>query len=267
MTDLFAFGSAVKALDAEDRYGATGDLKKTQYVMQLLGFPADADSLKCLLIAGEKGLEVESRVLDISAGEQYSDDYLAISASAMVPALKEAYFQVCGDLAIISFIEGRGLGNRMPPRNAAVLAQQEYWVDIARSDAGPLVQAIVDAVVIAPMRNDGATPGAASDVAELASARAGLVPILDALDAQLAGKSYIVGDYSYADVHWTAYVHLLSVAGEDAQVRERPNLNAWFQRIRSRKSFSGQDLVAYTLMPSLEDIRARRLSDIVITDY
>ena len=174
MADLFAFGSAVKALDAEDRYGATGDLKKTQYVMQLLGFPADADSLKCLLIAGEKGMEVESRVLDISAGEQYSDDYLAISASAMVPALKEAYFQVCGDLAIISFIEGRGLGNRMPPRNAAVLAQQEYWVDIARSDAGPLVQAIVDSVVIAPMRNDGETPEAAPDAEEVASARAGL---------------------------------------------------------------------------------------------
>jgi glutathione S-transferase len=263
MADLFAFGSAVKALDAEDRYGATGDLKKTQYVMQLLGFPADADSLKCLLIAGEKGMEVESRVLDISTGEQYSDDYLAISASALVPALKEAYFQVCGDLAIISFIEGRGLGNRMPPRNAAVLAQQEYWVDIARSDAGPLVQDIVDTIVVAPMRDAAAAP----DSGLVASARSALAPMLDALDAQLAGKSYIVGDYSYADVHWTAYIHLLCVAGQEDLVAERPNLNAWFQRIRSRKSFSGQDLIPYGLMPSLDDIRAKRLSDVVITDY
>lgn len=263
MADLFAFGSAVKALDADDRYGATGDLKKTQYVMQLLGFPADADSLKCLLIAGEKGMEVESRVLDISAGEQFSDDYLAISASALVPALKEAYFQVSGDLAIISFIEGRGLGNRMPPRNAAVLAQQEYWVDIARGDAGPLVQDIVDAVVIAPMRDATAAP----DSGQVAAARSALAPMLDALDAQLAGKSYIVGDYAYADVHWTAYIHLLCIAGQEDLVRERPNLNAWFQRIRSRKSFSGQDLVPYDLMPSLNDIRAKRLSDVVITDY
>jgi len=208
-------------------------------------------------------MEVETRALDISSGEQYSDDYLAISASAMVPALKEVYFQVCGDLAIISFIEGRGLGNRMPPRNAAVLAQQDYWVDIARADAGPLVQAIVDSVTVAPMRTEGPQP----DAEVLASARTGLAPMLDALDAQLAGKSYIVGDYSYADVHWTAYVHLLCVAGEDAMVRERRNLQAWFERIRSRKSFSGQDLIAYELMPSLDDIRAKRLSDVVITDY
>ncbi|MGB5734720.1 MAG: glutathione S-transferase family protein [Thiohalocapsa sp.] len=263
MADLFAFGSAVKALDAEDRYGATGDLKKTQYVMQLLGFPGDADSLKCLLIAGEKGMEVESRVLDISAGEHYSDDYLAISPSAMIPALKEAKFQVCGDLAIVSFIEGRGLGNRMPPRNAAVLAQQEYWVDIARADAAPLVQAIVDEVVIAPMRDDGTQP----DPDVVPSACQALAPMLDALDAQLDGKSYIVGDYSYADVHWTAYLHLLWIAGQDKLVRDRPNLDAWFQRIRARKSFSGQDLIAYNLMPSLDDIRAKRLSDVVITDY
>ncbi len=113
------------------------------------------------------------------------------------------------------------------------------------------------------MRTEGAQP----DAEVLTSARTGLASMLDALDAQLAGKSYIVGDYSYADVHWTAYIHLLCVAGEDALVRERPNLHAWFERIRSRKSFSGQDLIAYELMPSLDDIRAKRLSDIVITDY
>ncbi len=263
MADLFAFGSAVKPLDAEDRYGATGDMKKTQYVMQLLGSPAHADSLKCLIIAAEKGMEMESRALDIGAGEHRSADYLAISPSAVMPALKEANYRVCGDLAIISFIEGRGLGNRMPPRNAAILAQQEYWVDVARADAGPLVQRIVDEVIVNPMHEQDSAP----ETTSVASARAALIPLLDALDAQLAGRSYIVGDYSYADVHWTAYVHLLWIAGEEALVNQRPNLKAWFQRVQGRKSFSGQDIVAYELMPSLEDIRAKRLSDIVITDY
>ena len=70
MADLFAFGSALNPLDAEGRYGAAGDLKKTQYVMQLLGFPGDPDTLKCLIIAAEKGIEVESGVLDISRGAE-----------------------------------------------------------------------------------------------------------------------------------------------------------------------------------------------------
>jgi len=63
-------------------------------------------------------------VLDTSRGAEHSDDYLAISPNGVVPALKEAHYQVAGDLAIVSFIEGRGLGNRMPPRNAQVLAEQ-----------------------------------------------------------------------------------------------------------------------------------------------
>ena len=54
MADLFHYGSAAKALDADDRYGSDGDMKKTQYVMQLLGFPGDVDTLKCLLTAAEK---------------------------------------------------------------------------------------------------------------------------------------------------------------------------------------------------------------------
>ena len=255
MTDLFAFGSAAKALDAEDRYGAAGDLKKTQYVMQLLGHPADADTLKCLIIAAEKGLELETRVLNIAAGEHRSEDYLRISPSGMMPALKEAHYQVCGDLGIVSFVEGRGLGNRMPPRNAEVLALQEYWVDIARSDAGPLVQRIVDAALF------GASNGNAAE------ARSGLEPMLDALEKQLGGREYIVGPYSYADVHWTAYLHLLCIVGEGALIDVRPALSAWLARVRARKSFSGQNLVPYALLPSLEDIRAGRLCDVVITDY
>lgn len=268
MTDLFAFGSAAKALDAEDRYGAAGDLKKTQYVMQLLGHPADADTLKCLIIAAEKGLEVESRALDVAAGQHRSEDYLRISPSGMMPALKEAHYQVCGDLGIVSFIEGRGLGNRMPPRNAELLAQQEYWVDIARSDAGPLVQRIVDAVAFDPS-HDPEAPVPDHVVADdrVAEARSALAPILDALDRQLAGREYIVGPYSYADVHWTAYIHLLCVAGEGAMIEARPELSKWLARVRARKSFSGQQIVSYTLLPSLDDIRAKRLADVVITDY
>jgi glutathione S-transferase len=88
MTNLFAFGSAYSNLDADDRYGTTGDMKKTQYVMQLLGFPGDADTLKCLLAAGEKGIEVESGVVDISSGQQDSKDYRKISPLGIIPALK-----------------------------------------------------------------------------------------------------------------------------------------------------------------------------------
>ena len=74
MADLFHYGSAAKALDADDRYGSDGEMKKTQYIMQLLGFPGDVDTLKCLLTAAEKGIEVESGILDMTKDEQDSAD-------------------------------------------------------------------------------------------------------------------------------------------------------------------------------------------------
>lgn len=254
MADLFAFGSAVKSLDAEDRYGSTGDLKKTQYIMQLLGTPDDADTLKALIIAAEKGIEIETAVLDEQT--QQSDSYRQISPLGVTPALKEAHYQVCGDLAIISFIEGRGLGNRMPPRNAAILAEQNYWIEIARSEVAPAVETIVSHAL-----------GEHDDAAAVASARQALETPLEALDRQLNSKEFIVGAYSYADVHWTAYIHLLCVCGEANQVEQRPHLAKWWQRIQQHKSFSGQDLVAYKLLPTLDDLKEQHLNDVLISDF
>lgn len=263
MTDLFAFGSGATRLDSEQRYGSTGDLKKTQYVMQLLGFPGDADTLKCLLTAAEKGIEVESGILDITQAQQESEAYRKISPFGIVPALKEAHYTVAGDAGIVCFIEGRGLGNRLAPRNAAVLAEQTYWIDIARTNVAPHVETLMQEQVLRPMADPAYTP----DSAALEAARSALVAPLDALDGQLAGKTFVVGDYSYADIHWTAYVHLLTLAGEAGLVEQRPNLKAWLERIKTHKSFSGQDIVAYELLPTIEDIRAKRMKDVVISDF
>ena len=62
-------------------------------------------------------------------------------------------------------------------------------------------------------------------------------------------------------------MHLLTVAGQGDLIERRANLRAWFGRIRQHKSFCGQNLVAYDLLPSLEDIKALRMKGVVITDF
>lgn len=263
MADLFAFGSAVAPLDADGRYGSTGDLKKTQYIMQVLGFPGDPDTLTCLLTAAEKGIEVESGVLDMSEGQQDGEDYRQISPFGITPALKEAKFVLAGEDGITVFVEGRGLGNRLAPRNAAVLADQCYWIDIARTEVRPHVNTIMQEKVIGPMSDSGYQ----EDSAAVEAARNALTAPLDAIDAQLANKDFVVGSYSYADPHWTSHVHLLITAGEAALIDQRRNLKAWFDRIKTHKSFSGQDIVPYDIMPSLDDIKQKKLSDVVCGEF
>ena len=262
MSDLFHFGSAAKALDADDRYGSDGEMKKTQYVMQLLGFPGHPDTLKVMLTAAEKGIEVESAVVDMSAKQQDTEDYRKISPLGIMPALKEADYIVTGENGTSVFVEGRGLGRFLAPRNAEVLADQNYWMDLGRTEVQPHVETLMQELVIGPMGD----ASYAADNAAVDAARAGLATPLDALDAKIASE-YIVGEFSYVDIHFTAYLHLLSVIGEEEMLNSRPNVKGWFEKIKTHKSYSGQDIVAYDFMPSLEDIKSKTIADIECGEF
>jgi glutathione S-transferase len=263
MTELFAFGRMSNSESADASYGLGGDMKKTQYVLQLLGFPGHADTLKCLIMAVEMGMETDSGVLDIVEGQDESTDYMKISPFGMVPALKEAEYYVTGVSGIMSYIEARGLGKRLAPKNASLLAEQNYWSDIACSEVGPHVDTLVQERILAQM--DDAVYMVKSD--DINAARAALIAPLDALDKQLEKNTFIIGNYSFADIHWTAYLHLLNEAGEGDLISQRANVKAWFDRISTHKSFSGQNIVAYDLLPKLVDIKNKRLSSIIIDDF
>lgn len=263
MTELFAFGRTAQSETTDASYGLGGDMKKTQYVLQLLGFPGHADTLKCLIMAVEMGMETDSAVLDILDGQDESSDYLEISPFGMVPALKEAEYYVTGVSGIMSYIEARGLGKRLAPKNATLLAEQNYWSDIACSEVGPHVNSLVQERILAQM--DDAVYMVKTD--DIEAARNALAAPLDALNNQLAKNTFIIGNYSFADIHWTAYVHLLQEAGEGDLVSDRPNIQSWFERIKTHKSFSGQNVIAYDLLPKLADIKNKRLRSIIIDDF
>ncbi|MDH3987162.1 MAG: glutathione S-transferase family protein [Gammaproteobacteria bacterium] len=263
MNELFAFGRTSGSEASDVSYGLGGDMKKTQYVLQLLGFPGHADTLKCLITAVEMGMETDSAVLDVMEGQDESSEYLEISPYGMVPALKEADYYVAGESGIMSYIEARGLGKRLPPKNAALLAEQNYWSDIACSEVGPNIKTLVQERILAPMHDSVYMMN--TDAIE--TARNALIAPLDALDKQLAKNTFIIGNYSFADIHWTAYVHLLYESGDGDLVDNRPNLKAWFDRIRTHKSFSGQNVVAYDILPKLGDIKKKQLNSVVIDDF
>ena len=263
MADLFHYGSAAKALDAEDRYGSDGEMKKTQYIMQLLGFPGDVDSLKCLLTAAEKGIEVESGILDMSKGEQDAEDYRAISPFGITPALKEAHYTIVGEPGTAVFIEGRGLGNRLAPRNAALLATEMYWMEVGKEMVQPHIEALMNQKVCGQMADSAFVT---NDIV-VKAAREALAGPLDAFDEQLTSNEFVIGGYSYADIHWTIYIHLLTVMGEEVLFAKHNSIKAWFERIKSHKSFSGQDIVSYDFLPTLGEIKIKKMKDVECGEF
>ena len=246
------------------KYGMSGELKKTQYVLELIGSPTNADTLKCIITAAEQGMEMNCYSVLVDAVDNMRESISEISPLSITPCLKEADFTTCGGDAITSFIDARGLGYSLTPRNAALAAMQNYWVDIALSNVAPHVDLIVDEAIKKKRSNPSYTP----DTQVINACIEDLKVFFDALDQQLANNKFIVCDkYTWADLHWTAYVHLCNVAGCNSLIDDRKNISNWLKRIKAKKSQCGQDIVAYEMLPDKEDTLQGRLKDVLISNY
>ena len=257
MSDLFEKIASQQGITNQSQYGMSGYMKKTQYILELLGKAIDADTLKCLLTAGEQGMEMNSYSTETMAPAEFQSELQKISPFCITPCLKEADFMVCGAKAILAFIDARGLGYSLSPLNAALVAMQNYWSDIAVKQLAPIAQFLINQKV-----------HEAVDEEQTAIQINSLHLYLNALDGQLRNNKYIVcNKYTWADLHWTAYIHLIVIAGESNLIDKYKNVAAWWKKIKTKKSQCGQDLVAYDLLPSLDDIKTGLLQSVEIQDY
>ena len=264
MADIFKLMADKSGHTDNSKYGMSGDMKKTQYVLELIGRPTDAETLKSIITAAEQGMEMNCYSMATDEVDNMSDSIKEISPLSITPCLKEADFITCGGDAITSFIDARGLGYSLTPRNATLAALQNYWVDIAVTNVAPHVNLIVDEAITKKMNN----PSYSSDMQVINACCENLKVFLDALDRQLQSKKYIVCDkYTWADLHWTAYIHLCEVAGCNAVIEERANVKNWFNRIKTRKSQCGQDIVAYDVLPNTEDTLQGCLKSVGISNF
>ena len=249
MTDIFDQRAVA---DENVGYGLSGDMKKTQFVLQLLGMADCADTLKCILAAAEQGMEMNCGSLEDS--DLTSPEFTAHSPLGIAPALKEYDYFTATAKAIIEFINARGLGYSLIPKNDVIAAEAEVWVDKSREQAEPAIQTLVGEI----RGQDG----------DYAAAKAQLEPVLDELNAQLANGDYILGkNYSMADLHWTAAIHLLELTSGADMISSRSNIKSWLDRIRTKKSNCGQSVVAASLMPTVDDVKANKLKNVVIEDF
>ena len=187
-----------------------------------------------------------------------------VTPLSITPCLREADFYICGGDAITSFIDARGLGYSLTPRNAMLAAIQNYWVDIATSNVAPEVEQIVDEVFSKKYEN----PSYNSDANIVKTSSSNLEVYFDALEKQLNGNKYITcNKYTWADVHWAAYVYLCVLSGCERLVEDRKNVAQWWNRVNSRKSQCGQNIVAVDYLPNKEEMNQGTLKSVEISDY
>ena len=215
--------------------------KKKEVRMTMRGCPCDVNTSKCLIMAAEKKVKLEVQVLDVKGGAADENAFRALSPFGKHPYLEEGDFSTSSVNAVLAFLDVRGEGGLSNPAKAQLFGQQNYWSQIARTKCEPALKVLVDVNVY----------GEAGDTD---AACATINTALDALNDFIDNKEYIVGEYSFADVHWTAVAHLLTVAGAEEAITSRSNLSAWFNRVKARPS--------YGALPSLDEMKNKQLRSV-----
>ena len=242
---------------------------------------------KVFLTLIEKGLDWESEYIDLFKNEQYRPEYLRLNPKGVVPTLIHEGHPVIESTLICEYIDRTfpdavfGPAGRLRPiADAAV--EQAYRRRRVRSDAR---NQLLGDVPRQDARDDrGSRETGASGISAIpAAARASSRPMKKAKapfmsqqgifafekmfremeDDLSAQKPWLVGDFSLADISLTPFVARLEYLGLlDIWIAERPLVQAWWTRAKSRPSFKAA--IADKLTP--EQISSMHVSGARIKD-
>ena len=209
--------------------------------MVLYGHPKCINTAKCLQMAAEKGVDIEAKVIDVDGGGLDSPEIRELPPLGIAPILKDIDFVIYGTLSALSYLDDKGFGPSLVPRNGVVRALMYQWVGVASNAVQPKV--------------------AADDTS-------GMADILARLNAQITNPpkkgDYICGDFSMADVHWSACINMLMIKGHGDLVSQYDKVQEWFNKIKQHPSTSKENIIPYTTVPTSEDIQNGTLRDISI---
>lgn len=222
--------------------------------MHLYAKCGEPETNKCLLTAGEKGVDIVANPVDPD-NEDDKRRILTISPLGSTPVLKDVDFLLYGTRAIMSYLDDKGFGPSLVPRNGVVRGMHYQWACAASRLFGPAARLVCTAETVTD---------------EL---RANVNVFLNELGKQLeaprtaAGKSkgdYIVGEFSMADIHWAGYIHNFVVHGHGDFIEAHPAVNAWWQLMKTRQSTSKERFVAYSALPTKEEIDNNTIRNVSI---
>lgn len=193
-----------------------------------LYFAATPNGLKLRLYLEETGLAHRVVPVKLSAGEQFTAEFLAISPNNKIPAIVDHAPADGGEpLAVfesgaISLYLARKTGLLWPREERAQL-QATQWLFWQMAGLGPMAGQAGHFRAHAPEAVPYAIERYTREVQRL----------FGVLDRQLQGRDFIAGEtYSIADV--ACYPWIVPHAGLGQTLADTPNLQAWFERIRAR---------------------------------
>ena len=185
------------------------------------------------MFIAEKGIDVPTETIDIMAGENRQEDYLAKNPTGGTPLLElDDGSCLSESIAICEYLEELYPTPALIGSTPEERAQTRMWV--RRIDLGyvqPSVVAFRGAEGLGMFKDRmRCLPEAAEGMK--ASAQDGLAMI----DAHLAGRNYVCGDrFTLADIILFCFVNFAAQVGQPASPN-LTNLAAWSDRVAARSA-------------------------------
>ena len=220
---------------------------------------------KVRLVLHEKGLPFEAKPVDLTKKENLQPEYLALNPKGVVPTIIENGAVVTESSIIIEYLDDAHPSPPLRPVEADKRARMRSWIRAVDDELHPSNGAITWPILVLPtlysqMGGDrtkveaivAKVPDRARrerqmrfiaqglDAPDTAQALAVISKVLDRMESALGANLWIAGpNYSLADAALTPYLQTFAQFGLwDLVCGHRPNVLAWFDRIRARPSFT-----------------------------
>ncbi len=215
---------------------------------------------KVRLCLAEKGLEWESKHLDLRAGEHQQPWYVKLNPRAVVPTLIDGDNVVPESNVINEYLDERFPDPPLKPPSAFGRARMRLWTKqldegvhdagiavisfalafrqqyIARGEAGKDMLENIPDPIKRERRRDVIEKGL--DSVHFRTALARMLALYDDMEDALAEHRFLVSDdYTIADAAFTPYVLRLDHLDIMGVLENHPRVLDWYRRLQARPSF------------------------------
>jgi glutathione S-transferase len=195
-------------------------------MLKLYDFPESPYCQKVRIVLAEKDLSFEIVPVDLKAGEQRRPEFLKLNPFGKVPVLIDDELIVYDSTIINEYLEDEYPHPPLLPSDSSARARVRTFEDYADNAFIPVTGIIM---------NELRKPEAERDGEKLANARQQVQRMLAVIDGSLAGRQWLAGNFSLADVAFAPRVVILAALGVELDA-EWKNVAGWVQRLNQRAS-------------------------------
>ncbi len=193
--------------------------------MKLYHHPLSTFSRRVRMQLMEKGVSIDEMLVDMTKAEHKGAAHRALNPYGRVPVLVEGDFVLYESSAIMDYLEAVFPDPPLLPSNARSRALVAMHIKLCDVEFGAQTRS-----VIFPRRF---IPRERWDMASQEKAIENVAKHLSIMDAQLAGKTYLVDDqYTLADLAYTPFMQFLPLL----ELSPPPNVARWIECIEARPS-------------------------------